>query len=135
LIGLRLQLTRLELEIIELESRDAVKEALLCVRQDGMSMEEVATEQRYPYRRTEFLLEELPEDAQDKYLSVSPGDVLELMPQGEGFQLCRIINKIEPQADDPGVKSRLDQHVLKRHFSELATKYISRSLGVPVSAE
>jgi hypothetical protein len=135
LIGLRLQMTRLEVELIELDSRDAAKEALLCVRQDGMSMEEVATEERYPYRRANFLLEELPDDAQQKYLSVSPGDVLEPIPHGDGFELCRIINKIEPQAGDPDVKSRLDQHLLERHFLELTTKYISRALGVPVSAE
>jgi hypothetical protein len=135
LIGLRLQMTRLEVELIELDSRDAAKEALLCVRQDGMSMEEVATEERYPYRRANFLLEELPDDAQQKYLSVSPGDVLEPIPHGDGFELCRIINKIEPQAGDPDVKSRLDQHLLERHFLELTTKYISRALGAPVSAE
>jgi len=135
LIGLRLQLTRLEVELIELDSRDAAREALLCVRQDGMSIEEVATEERYPYRRADFLLGELPDDAQQKYLSVSPGDVLEPMPRGDGFELCRIINKVEPKADDPEVTSRLDQHLLERHFLELTTKYISRPLDVPVSAE
>jgi hypothetical protein len=135
LIGLRLQLTRFEVEVIELESRDAAKEALLCVQQDGMSMEEVATEERYPYRRGEFLLGELPDDAQRKYLSVSPGDVLEPLPHGDGFELCRIIRKIEPQPDDPDIKSRLDQRLLERHFLELTTKYLSRPLGVPVSAE
>lgn len=135
LVALRLHLTRFEVELIELESRDAAKEALLCVREDEMSMEEVATEERYPYRRADFLLGELPDDAQQKYLSASPGDVLEPMPHGDGFELCRIINKIEPQADDPGIRSRLDQRLLERHFLELTTKYISRPLGVPVSAE
>ena len=43
-MSLRLRLTRFEIERIELESRDAAKEALFCVREDGMSMEEVATE-------------------------------------------------------------------------------------------
>ena len=55
---MRLRLTRFEVERIELESHDAAKEALFCVREDGMSMEEVATEGRYPYRRAEFLLED-----------------------------------------------------------------------------
>ena len=40
--ALRLPLTRFETEVIELESRDAAQEALFCVREDGMSMEEVA---------------------------------------------------------------------------------------------
>jgi hypothetical protein len=135
LMSLRLQLTRFEVELIELESRDAAKEALLCARQDGMSLEEVATDERYPYRRAAFLLGELPDDVQQKYLCASCGDVLEPMPHGDGFELCRIISKTEPQPNDPGVKSRLDQRLLERNFLELTAKYISRPLGVPVSAE
>jgi hypothetical protein len=48
LMALRLRLTRFEIELIELESHDAAKEALFCVREDGMSMEEVATEGGIP---------------------------------------------------------------------------------------
>src|ERR1700757_541002 len=72
--GLRLQLTRFESELIELESRDAAQEALFCVREDEMSMEEVATEGRYSYRTVSFLQEDIPEELQQKFLSVNPGD-------------------------------------------------------------
>jgi hypothetical protein len=136
LINLRLRLTRFEIELIELESHDAAKEALFCVREDGMSMEEVATEGLYPYRRrTDILLEDLPEDAQQKYLSASPGDILEPMPHGDGFELCRIIKKIEPGPDDPRVKSRVDQRLLDEYFSDLTAKYIYPRLSVPASLE
>ena len=64
LVALRLPLTRFETEVIELESRDAAQEALFCVREDGMSMEEVAVEGHYPYRRVDFLLEDIPIDVQ-----------------------------------------------------------------------
>src|SRR5438093_6197283 len=94
-----------------------------------MSMEEVATEERYPYRRSDFLLEDLPVDAQQKFLSVSPGDVLEPIARGDGFELCRVIKKIEPQADDPSVRWRIDRRLLDRHFSELTSKYTQRRLG------
>ncbi len=75
MLALRLPLTRFETEMIELESRDAAREALFCVREDGMSMEEVATEGGYPYRHADFILEDLPVDAQQRFLSVSAGDV------------------------------------------------------------
>ena len=135
LMALRLPLTRFEAEVIEVESRDAAKEALFCVREDGMSMEEVATEGGYPYRRADFLLEDLPVDAQHRFLSVSAGDVLEPIARSDGFELYRIIKKIEPQADDPSVKSRIDQRLLYRHFSELTSKHTHRRLGVPIPAE
>jgi hypothetical protein len=133
--GMQLRLTRFEIEQIELESHDAAKEALFCVREDGMSMEEVATEGRYPYRRAELLLDDVPADAQQKYLSVSQGDLLEPTPHGDGFELCRIIKKVEPRLEDPFVRLRVDQRLLDRYFSDLTTKYTHPRLSVPVSME
>lgn len=136
LVTMRLQLTRVETEVIELESRDAAQEALFCVRDDGMSMEEVAAESRYPYRRVDFLLEDIPIDAQQRFLSVSAGTILEPTARGDGFELCRIINKTEPQPDDPTVQSRIDERLLERHFSELTSRYTERRLGsAPTPAE
>src|SRR4029077_12783810 len=100
-----------------------------------MSMEEVATEGRYPYRRADFLLEDLPADAQQKYLSVSPGDTLEPMPHGDGFELCRVIKKVEPRLEDPSVKSRVDQRLLDHYFSHPLTKYTTPRLSVRASVQ
>ena len=135
LMALRLRLIRFEIERIELESRDAAKEALFCVREDGMSMEEVATDGGYPYRRAEFLMEDVPADVQQKYFSVSQGDLLEPIPRGDGFELCRIIKKVEPRLEDPIVKSRVDQRLLDHYFSDLTTKHTHPRLSVPVPVE
>jgi hypothetical protein len=136
LAALRISLTRLEIEVIEFESRDAAQEALFCVREDGMSMEEVATEDRYPYRRADFVLEDIASEAQQRFLSVSAGDLLGPLARGDGFELCRIISKIEPKTDDPIVKSRIDRRLLDRHFSELTNRYVEQRLGrVSSSAE
>jgi len=135
LMALRMRLTRFEIELIELESHDAAREALFCVREDGMSLEEVATEGRYPYRRANFLLEDLPADAQQKYLSVSQGDLLEPMPHSDGFELCRVIKKVEPRLEDPTVKLRIDQRLLNQYFSGLTTKYTHPRFSVPTSVE
>ena len=127
LVALRLPLTRFETEVIELESRDAAQEALFCVREDGMSMEEVAVEGHYPYRHVDFLLEDIPIDVQQRFHGISAGDVLEPVARGDGFELCRVMKKIEPQPDDPRVKSRVDQRLLERHFSELISKYVQET--------
>ncbi len=124
LAALRLPLTRFDVETIEFDSLDAAREALLCARDDGMSMEEVATEGRYPYRHPEVLLEDVPEDLQQKFLSVHPGEILEPIARGDGFHLCRIIGKAEPDLKDPVVQERADQCILDRHFSDLTTRFI-----------
>ena len=70
-------------------------------------------------------------DGQQRFLGVSEGNMLEPIARGDGFELCRLVSKIEPQADDPTVKSRIDQRLLNRHFSELMSKYTqSRLVGV-----
>lgn len=135
LVSLRLPLTRFEIEKIELESRDAAQEALFCVREDGMSMEEVATEGRYPYQRLEFLLEDIPVDLQQRFLSVSVGDILEPIERGDGFELCRVTKKVEPHPDDPAVRLRIEQRLLDRHFTELMSKHVERRLGASTLTE
>jgi hypothetical protein len=132
---LRIPLTRLEAEVIELESPDAAKEALFCIREDGMSMEEVAAEGRYPYRQIAFLQEDVPSELQQKLLSVAVGDLLEPLARGDGFELYRITKKLEPQLDDPSVQQRIDQRLVKRHFSELTSRYVEPRLPAFVSEE
>jgi hypothetical protein len=129
-------LTRFEAEVIEVESRDAAQEALFCVREDDMSMEEVAAEGLYPYRQATFVLEDIPADAQLRFVSASAGDILGPVARGAGFELCRVIKKIEPHADDPAVQSRIDERLLRRYFSDLASKFVQRQLGgAPISSE
>ncbi len=133
LAALRLPLTRFDLEIVEVESRDAAAEALLCVREDGMSMEEVATEGRYPYRRRTILLEDIPPDLQQKFLSIAAGGILDPIARDDGFQLCRVTGKSEPTLDDAEVRTRVEGRVLERHFSELTARHVQWIGAIPTS--
>ena len=122
--ALRLPLTRFEVETIEFESHDAASEAVWCVRNDGMSMAEVAQEGRYPYRRAELVLEDIPDDLQQRFLSLTPGSVLDPIPREDGFQLSRLLGKAEPKPDDPAVRARIEQRILQRHFADLTSKRV-----------
>ncbi|HEX8679449.1 MAG TPA: hypothetical protein VF683_05805, partial [Chthoniobacterales bacterium] len=124
LSSLRLPLTRLEVEVIELESRNAANEALKCVRDDGMSMEDVAREGRYPYRRSELVLEEIAPELQQKYLSLTPGSMLEPTGHADGFVLSRLLAKHEPSADEAPVRARIEQRILERHFADLTSSRV-----------
>lgn len=124
LSALRLPLTRFEVEMIEVESKDAAREAALCVSQDGLSMEEVAQEGRYPYRQIELLLQEIDTELQQKFLSITPGNLLEPLERGDGFHLARIVRKIEPDANDPALHAKIDESILQRHFSRLVSDHI-----------
>ena len=69
----RIQFAQIDVETIELESRNAASEALLCVRNDGMSLAEVAAESSYPHHRATLLLEDLPANLHERVLCAAPG--------------------------------------------------------------
>ncbi len=119
--AVRLPLTRFGVEMIELESHDAASEAFMCVRDDGMSMEEVAREGRYPFRRMELVLENIPDEMQQRFLSLTPGSLLEPTPREDGFVLTRLLQKNEPKLDDAEVRARVDQRILARYFADLSS--------------
>jgi hypothetical protein len=133
LATMRMPLTRFEADVVEVESRDAAREIVLCIREDGISMEEAAAEGRYPYRSVAFLRQDVPADFQQKFLSVSVGDILDPVARGDGFELYQITGKVEPDPDDPAVQVQIDKRLVERHFSELASKHVEPRLGFVVS--
>jgi hypothetical protein len=122
--SLRLELTAFELEIIEFDSHDAACEALFCVRNDGMTMEEVANEGRYPFHCEQLLLEDIGAEMQQQFLSVTPGAVLEPMETEGAFRLCRVMAKSEPNPEDVAVRQRVERRLWDRHLSEVVSKHV-----------
>jgi len=120
--SLRLTLTRVKLETVEFDSTDAMHEAVLCVREDGLSLEEVAREARYPFTMLDLLADDLDEDARQKLLCASVGELQELSPAPGIFRLCRVLSKTEPDIADASIRSRIEQRILDTHFSDASSK-------------
>jgi hypothetical protein len=118
----RLALTRLELERVEFDALDVAREAHLCVREDGLTLEEVARESRYPFQRVEVMAGELPEDQRQKLLCARLGEIQEPVLVGGVYQLARLLRKVEPTLDDPAVRRGVEQRVLDTHFAEAGAK-------------
>jgi hypothetical protein len=128
LVSMRLNLTRFELEVIEVDSRDAAAEVMACVRSDGMEMREIAEESRYPFRESEVLLEDLAAEQQQSFLSVKVGALLEPMAREDGFEVCRVKTRTDPSLSDERIRDRLQEQISRRHFSELVSKHIDWKL-------
>lgn len=128
--SLRLELTMFDLEILEVDSADAAREAILCVREDGMSMEAVATDGRYPLRREQVLLEDVAPEMQQQLLSVIPGRVLEPTAVDGAHRVCRVMAKHEPDPESADVRHRLEQRLLNRHFAEAVRRHVRWELAV-----
>jgi hypothetical protein len=116
----RLDLMRFQMEEIEFDSLEAAREAILCVREDNLSMEEVARESRYPYFDRDFVLDELPKEWQISLLSTPENGLAGPFQDGALIRLFRLRRKMEPSIEDDSVRQRLTQHLRQIHFDELA---------------
>jgi hypothetical protein len=117
LLTSRLLLTRLEIESVEFDTIDAAREAHLCVRDDGMSLEDVAHESRYPFKRIELLAEDLPDNQRQALLCAGIGETLDPVATDSLVHLRRVLRKTEPTLDEALIRSRIEQQVLEAHFS------------------
>jgi hypothetical protein len=134
LASMRPYLLRLELDILELDSEAAAREAFLCVQQDGISLSELATEQGYSLQQQTPLLEELPNQSQPAFLGASPGTVLPPTRIGRGFRVVQIKSKAEPGLSDPGVQLRVDAGIIRCHFLELELRHVRWHMPIEETA-
>ena len=133
LVPMHLNLTRFQLETVEVDSRDAAAEVVACVRNDAMEMSEVAEESRYPFHRREVLLEDIPSEQQQRFLSVKAGTLFDPIPRGDAFEVWRVKTRTEPSLQDPIIRARLESRIVERCFNELLSKYIDWKLFLPPS--
>ena len=118
----RLSLMRFELEEIEFDTVEAAREAVLCVKEDNLSMEEVAQESRYPYLKRDFVLDELPQEWQIPLLSTPEGSLAGPFEDGDLIRLFRVARKFEPVLEDEAVKKRLEASLLQTFFTEVTAE-------------
>jgi hypothetical protein len=118
----RLGLTQFELEEIEFDAMEAAREAVLCVREDNLSMEEVARESRFPYSCREYLLEELPQEWQMPLLSTPEGGLAGPYAEGDLIRLFRVRSKTEPVITNEAIRQRLEEHLVQTYFEELCAE-------------
>lgn len=133
LVAMTMNLTRFELETVEVDSRDAAAEVVACVRNDGMEMTEVAEESRYPFHCSEVLLEDIPAEQQQRFLSVKAGALLDPIPRDDAFEVWRVKTRTEPSLQDVAIRQRLEGRIIDRHLNELVSKYIDWKFFVALS--
>jgi hypothetical protein len=98
----------LQFETAELEvaSEDAAREALLCVRTDGLTLAEVGLEVgRKPARRVRTF-EETDDVLSSQLAAAQPGDLVGPVAVDGSFVIAQLLAKTRPSADDPAMVER-----------------------------
>jgi hypothetical protein len=115
---------RVECDLLELPVEGMAREAALCVREDGLSLDEVAGRAGVQVAERAFLLMDAPTELADPLLSARPGDLVGPVSTGDGFFVALVRDKRAPSLDDPAIGELLDVEVPRRAIDSEVKKWI-----------
>jgi hypothetical protein len=108
----RLEWTRVDLERVSFGTADAAREAACCVRDDGLTLSEVAIESRQPVRDTRDLLEQLDPKLRDLVLSADIDELVGPVAVGSRHEVVWVAGKRPADLADPIVRTRAETAVV-----------------------
>jgi len=83
-----------------------------------MEMSEVADESGI-VSPSEVLLEDIPSEQQQRFLSVKAGTLFDPIPRGDAFEVWRVKTRTETVFAGPIIRARLESRIINRCFNEL----------------
>lgn len=123
-------LARVAILTLDLESEAAAREAVLCVREDGSTLEQVAEESGFRSELTEVWLEGVEPELAQRLFSADEGEALEPVSVDGGFRVFQLVRKLEPALSDDGVLAKVDESILRQTFEALCSRHIRPSEAI-----
>jgi hypothetical protein len=105
----RLEWMRLELETVTFPIETAAREAILCVREDGLTLYDVAALSRRAVGRKAVALEDIDPEHRDRLLAAEPGRVVGPLAVGDHFEVTSLVSRSPAALADPAVAARARQ--------------------------
>ena len=89
------------------------REASFCLTEDGLTLDEVASDSRGVVQRWDFYLDEIEAAARPHFLAARAGDWLGPIRLLAGFPLFAVVAKTMPAAADPRVRGRAERAIVE----------------------
>ena len=107
MLGMRqMEWTRLALQSLTFTTEDAAREAIFCVRLDGLSLDEVGLLARQAVQHATLFVEDVRDDQRVPLLSADIGRVVGPLPIEERFQVLVLTSRTTPSIEDGHVRER-----------------------------
>lgn len=103
---------------------EAAREAALCVRDDGMAMEDVARAAGTAVETVRRYLEEVEPAQRGDFLAATTGDVLGPLTVDDGFLVLHVRDKVLPSLENPGIRRRAEESVLRTALEHEVTRRV-----------
>jgi hypothetical protein len=110
----RLDWIRLHCRVIQFESETLAREAVLCVREDGLRVDEVAESAHAPVQEMRFYLGELDPELQPRLLAAAPRELVGPVPFENRHALFLVLDKELPDTQAPELREVIEQRAIAR---------------------
>jgi hypothetical protein len=105
-------------------SSEVVREAALCIREDGLSLAEVAGRAHAGLRESYWYLEGAPADLRPHLLSARPGDVVGPLQLDDQHWLVEVADKVSPSIGDPELARRAQTLAVRRALDAKVSEHV-----------
>lgn len=123
-------LERIAIRTLDFDSEAAAREAVLCVREDGSTLADVAKESGFVSEETEVWLEGVEPGLAQRLFCAEEGEALDPVAVGDGLRVFQVIRKIEPSLSDPAVLQKVDEVIMDQTFAALCSRHIKPSEAI-----
>jgi hypothetical protein len=120
----RLDWVRITCEVAEFPTEAHAREAAMCVREDGMSLEEAAEGARTEVDEVRLLLSDVDAQLRHALLPARAGDLVGPLQAGEGWALFAVREKSLPALDDPDTAELAAAEAAERAIREQVSRRI-----------
>ncbi len=110
----RLDWIRVEVQDLSFSSEAAAREAALCLREDGQSLEHVAASAHVAIESSHVYVGDLDPEVRPDLLSAGPGEFVGPLSYGDRFHLLLLRSKTPPSEEDAEVRRRAEDALLAR---------------------
>jgi hypothetical protein len=120
----QLEWVQLDCQTLAFEAAEPAREAMLCLREDGLTIEEVAGDAHLEPVATRFFIEDLDPELQPRFVSAMPGDVIGPSPREGQHMLYLVLSKMMPGDQDPAVRARAADRLVARAVTSEAQRRV-----------
>jgi hypothetical protein len=121
---------RLDCQALSFASEDAAREAALCLREDGIDLEELARDAHVEADELAFYLSDLDPDRRALFLSARVGEVVGPFTEDDLHTLYQVTAKVLPAPEDPDVAERAREAILARSLESEVNRRVSWHAGI-----
>lgn len=121
----RLEWLRVDLERLTFATAEAAREAAWCVREDGLTLSDVAVESRQPVHDVRALLDSLDEPLRDAVLSAQLDEVVGPVEINGRFAVALVVGKTPPTLADPLVRARAERSIVEALTAKAVLSHVA----------